>query len=108
MGLKKRTSPGHFIIDDFSGAPIRPQAAQALSGEPADVDVKAIRTKLDLSQAQFAAKFGFSLGGVRNWEAGGSRPYGAARVLLAVIAEQPEAVERALARLKRGHLRFDA
>ncbi len=51
---------------------------------------------LGLSQTQFAARFGFTAGTVRNWEQGRTKPEGAARVLLAVIAHHPEAVEDAL------------
>jgi transcriptional regulator with XRE-family HTH domain len=50
------------------------------------VDVRAVRRKLKLSQAQFAAKFGFSPATLRNWEQGRSRPDTPNRVLLAVIA----------------------
>jgi len=60
-------------------------------------DVKAIRRRLDLSQAEFAARFGFTLGTVRDWEQGRRRPVGPARVLLAVIARDPAAVDRVLA-----------
>jgi putative transcriptional regulator len=35
---------------------------------PDGVDVKAIRTKLGLSQGTFARRFGFSLAAVRDWE----------------------------------------
>jgi putative transcriptional regulator len=59
-------------------------------------DVRAVRRKLRLSQPQFAAKFGFQPATVRNWEQGRTRPDGPARVLLAVIARHPEAVEDAL------------
>ena len=61
-----------------------------------DVDVRAVRRKLNLSQTQFAARFGFAPASVRNWEQGRTRPDGAARILLAVIAKHPEAVEDAL------------
>jgi putative transcriptional regulator len=64
---------------------------------PAEIDVKAIRRKLGMSQAQFAASFGFGLDAVRNWEQGRRRPEGPARVLLKVIEHDPEAVRRALA-----------
>lgn len=60
------------------------------------VDVRAVRRKLRLSQASFAAKFGFQTSTLRNWEQGRTRPDGPARVLLAVIAKNPEAVEDAL------------
>ena len=57
-----------------------------------------MRARLGLSQASFAAKFGFQTATVRNWEQGRTRPDGAARILLAVIACHPEAVEDALQR----------
>jgi putative transcriptional regulator len=62
------------------------------------VNVRAVRRKLNLSQSQFAAPFGFAPASVRNWEQGRTRPDGPARVLLAVIAKHPEAVEHALRR----------
>lgn len=46
---------------------------------PADIDVRAIRRALGLKQAEFAAAYGFSLGRLRDWEQGRSRPDSAAR-----------------------------
>jgi putative transcriptional regulator len=63
---------------------------------PQDVDVKAIRTRLGLSQAEFAARFGFKLDALQNWEQGRRRPEGAARAFLRVIEREPAAVRRAL------------
>jgi putative transcriptional regulator len=60
------------------------------------IDVRAVRRKLHLSQSEFAARFGFQPATLRNWEQGRTRPDGPARVLLAVIAKHPEAVEDAL------------
>ena len=60
------------------------------------VDVREVRKRLKLSQSQFAARFGFALASVRNWEQARTRPDGPARILLAVIAKHPEAVEDAL------------
>lgn len=62
-------------------------------------DVRAIRTKLDLSQDKFAVMFGVSAGTVRGWEQGRRRPDGPARVLLTVIDREPDAVKRALSDL---------
>ena len=59
-------------------------------------DVRAVRRKLGLSQSEFAARFGFQPATLKNWEQGRTRPDGPARVLLAVIARHPEAVEDAL------------
>jgi putative transcriptional regulator len=49
-----------------------------------------------LSQEQFAAAFGVSLGTVRNWEQGRRTPDGPARVLLTVIEKSPRTVLRAI------------
>ena len=60
------------------------------------VDVRKLRAKMGLSQTQFAAKFGFSLDSIQNWEQGHRQPEGPARILLVVIAKNPKAVEDAL------------
>jgi len=60
------------------------------------IDVRAVRQKLGLSQSEFAARFGFQAATLKNWEQGRTRPDGPARVLLAVIASHPEAVEDAM------------
>lgn len=63
---------------------------------PESVDVKAVRDRLGLSQTEFALRFGFSLGTLRHWEQGWRHPDGAARVLLTVIARNPDVVNEAL------------
>jgi putative transcriptional regulator len=63
---------------------------------PATVDVRAIRSKLKLSQAKFAMRYGFPLPTLQKWEQGARHPTGSARVLLMVIDRNPEAVEAAL------------
>jgi putative transcriptional regulator len=68
---------------------------------PADVDVRKIRRGLKLTQAEFAARFGLSAATVRDWEQNRRRPEGAARVLLHVIKQEPDAVRRALAPARR-------
>jgi putative transcriptional regulator len=65
---------------------------------PAQVDVRAVRRRLKMTQAEFAATFAFTVHAVRNWEQGKRTPEGPARVLLAVIAREPAAVVRALRR----------
>ena len=59
-------------------------------------NVKAIRHKLGLSQAEFAQQFGFSVRTVQQWEQGRAVPDRPARILLRVIETAPEEVERAL------------
>jgi putative transcriptional regulator len=63
---------------------------------PADIDVKRLRRRLRLSQAEFAQRFGFTPARIRDWEQGRSRPDGAVRAYLMVIEREPHVVERAL------------
>jgi putative transcriptional regulator len=66
---------------------------------PEDVaDVRALRTRLGLSQEAFAARFGFSVDAIRQYESHRRVPTGPARTLLRIIAREPDAVIRALAR----------
>ena len=63
---------------------------------PADVDVREIRKSLDLTQAEFAQRFGFPIGTLRDLEQGRARPDSSTRAYLMVIRREPEAVRRAL------------
>lgn len=63
---------------------------------PDNIDVKKLREGLGMSQPEFALRFGFSLGTLRQWEQGRRYPDGPARVLLTVIAHSPEQVKQAL------------
>lgn len=63
---------------------------------PQDVDVRAIRERLQMSQEEFSIRFGFSVGTVRHWEQGRRQPEGPARAYLKVIAHAPDTVENAL------------
>jgi putative transcriptional regulator len=63
-----------------------------------EIDERKVRTKMGLSQTEFATKFGLPPATLRNWEQGRSRPDAPTRVLLAVIAKHPEAVEDVLRR----------
>lgn len=55
-----------------------------------DPNVKSIRRKLKLSQAQFARLMGISVATLKNWEQGRRKPDGPARILLGVAALHPE------------------
>ena len=63
---------------------------------PTDIDVKAIRTKLNMTQEEFAGRFGFSINTLRHWEQGRRVPEGPTRAYLLVIERNPKAVQRAL------------
>jgi putative transcriptional regulator len=55
-------------------------------------NIKRLRANYQLSQAQFAALFGISVGTLRNWEQSRRTPEGPARVLLQVAEQHPQAV----------------
>ncbi|NQY65597.1 MAG: helix-turn-helix domain-containing protein [Alteromonadaceae bacterium] len=61
------------------------------------IDVKAIRSNVNMTQTEFASNFGISLGTLRHWERGDRTPRGPALVLLTVLSKNPSAVIRALA-----------
>jgi putative transcriptional regulator len=63
---------------------------------PAEIDVKAIRGRLGMTQQEFAVRFGFSVNTVRHWEQGRRVPEGPTRAYLMVIDREPEAVQKAL------------
>lgn len=63
---------------------------------PAAIDVRAIRSRLGMTQEEFALRFGFSVNTLRHWEHGKRRPEGPTRAYLLVIDRAPRAVQRAL------------
>ena len=63
---------------------------------PEKIDVKAIRTRLEMTQEQFAGHFGFSVNTLRHWEQGSRQPEGPTRAYLLVIDRAPKAVQKAL------------
>lgn len=81
-------------ISYAKGAPA--QARTTRYKVPDNIDVKKLREGLRMSQPEFALKFGFNLGTLRQWEQGRRYPDGAARVLLTVISHSPEIVYEAL------------
>lgn len=101
-GTRKRQAVGESLIEGLNEAIAwtrgESTSARVTLVEVPEVDVRKVRTKMGLSQAEFATKFGFPPATLRNWEQGRSRPDAPTRVLLAVIAKHPEAVEDVLRR----------
>jgi transcriptional regulator with XRE-family HTH domain len=64
------------------------------------LDVKAIRSRIGLSQAKFAARYGFGVEQVRAWEQGRNPPVAGNVAYLAAINADPEAVAVLLAQHK--------
>lgn len=65
---------------------------------PKPIDVKAIRKRVKMSQAEFSRAYCTSKRALQEWEQGGRQPDSAARAYLTVIAKEPAIVRRALAR----------
>jgi len=63
---------------------------------PEDIDVRAIRRAINMTQETFARHFAVSKRTVQDWEQGRRAPTGAARAFLTVIRREPAAVRRAL------------
>jgi putative transcriptional regulator len=83
-GTKKRSpSAGRRIIaslrDAVEWAEGKDVEFRVTTVEVPTIDVRATRKPLGLSQAAFAAKFGFQPATLKNWEQGRTRPDGPAR-----------------------------
>jgi putative transcriptional regulator len=87
--------------EDSDTAPVLPSEEILAVGRRVTTDevedVRALRTRLGLSQEAFAARFGFSVATIRQYESRRRIPAGPVRTLLRVIAREPDAVTRALA-----------
>ena len=58
---------------------------------------RAVRSRLGMTQEDFAAMLGVPVGTLRNWEQGIREPVGASKALLRVAAKHPRMVRAALA-----------
>lgn len=75
---RKSQSVGESIIEGLQQAIAwtrgENDSVRVTPGHVPQVDVRKVRTKMGLSQAQFATKFGFPPATLRNWEQGRARP----------------------------------
>ena len=71
---------------------LEPTAGAAQEGAvvPSAAYARGLRTRLHLTQAEFAARIGVPIETVRTWEQGKREPRGPARALLKVIENAPE------------------
>src|ERR1700679_701882 len=60
------------------------------------VNVLRLRTKLGMTQEEFAALYSIAIGTLRDWEQRRKRPDAAARAYLKIIERDPEAVAKLL------------
>ncbi len=100
-GTKKRTKLGMTleqsakeILAHVKGEAKLPVRRIVLPGE---VNVKRIRTRAGMSQAEFARAFCINPRTLQEWEQGRRKPDATTRAYLAVIAKNREAVLDALA-----------
>ncbi len=95
-----RTALGKSIEKGLLEVLAHKQGQKRLTGYeikvPEKVDVAKIRRKLGLSQGQFAGAFGLDITAIHAWEQARRKPERAARILLTVIQNDPEAVRKAL------------
>lgn len=74
------------------------QAISHAAGDPVDAvihrpriqNVKSIREKTGMTQAQFAARCRVSVNTLRHWERGDRQPRGTAMVLLQLVERHPQ------------------
>lgn len=65
------------------------------------VDVKAIRTRTNQTQQEFAATYHLPIGTVRDWEQERRQPDAPARVLLSLIQAEPETIANLIAKVEK-------
>jgi putative transcriptional regulator len=85
-------------LSDPDAQPLTPEQLARMRRYP---DPKRIRLGLDLTQEQFARRFEIALSTLRDWEQNVRIPDSAAKAYLRVIANDPEGVQRALAKSYR-------
>jgi putative transcriptional regulator len=91
LGRKVERALREVLAAQRGGRPLRIVAA--VDEHP---DVVGIRRRIGLSRQKFADRFGLDVRALQEWEQGRRQPDRAARVLLAVIDRNPQAVIRAL------------
>ncbi len=60
--------------------------------KPTEIDVKKLRKKVGMTQVEFAAAFGISVGTLRHWERGDRSPRGPALVLLNLVNKDAQKI----------------
>lgn len=75
----------------------RPVSEAALQRAQMGRRIRKLRASLDLSQAEFASRFGIPLANIRQYEIGRTMPPPAVRSFLKVIAADPDRAAAALA-----------
>src|SRR3977135_3345402 len=94
----KKTTFGADLIDGMKHVLAHQRGRLELEQVcPKPTNVKAIRQRVKMSQAECSRAYGISKRALQEWEQGGRQPDSAARAYLTVIAKEPAIVRRALA-----------
>lgn len=98
MKISDKTVKGmKDVLAYDSGRQFRGRVSRVRVG---DVNVKVIRDRLNLTQEEFAERFGLSLATLKNWEQGRRTPEESAKTLLRLIERQPKLVEKEVRRAR--------
>lgn len=84
------------IMDGIRDATAFAQGKSSRAQVVAGPNVKAIRKRINMTQAKFAETYRLPLGTVKDWEQGRRQPDAPARALLTVIDKRPDVVRKAL------------
>ena len=77
------------VVSIKSGTTNAPRVTEVV---PRTFSVYELRRNLNLSQDEFAKRYGLKVGTIRNWEQGIRSPDQSAQVLLSLIERQPDLI----------------
>lgn len=86
------------IMDGIEDATAFVRGKSARAQVVAGPDIKAIRKRINMTQAAFAKTYCLPLGTVKDWEQGRRQPDAPARALLTAIEKRPEVLRDLLAK----------
>lgn len=93
--MKVKKKPAIAIEADPADLEDRPVSAEGLEKALQGRRVRRLRYRLNLSQAEFAERYGIPLANIRQYEIGRTMPPPAVRAYLSVIEQEPEATAKA-------------
>ena len=68
---------------------------------PDELDVKGVRSRLNMTQDDFASVYGFTINQIRNWEQSRVPPLGGTAAYLMLIEREPEVVSNILDKIRQ-------
>lgn len=80
----------------ISSKELKPSKEHKIFIPPEDIDVKEIRSQLNISRSEFCEKYGFKLRTLEKWEQKLTTPDSATKAYLTVISGNPEIIYQTL------------